>query len=217
MQRWKRTMLHTGVSLSIAGGGALLAAGAASAHDATISSTPGGPGHHGPSHHAAQGVVATVGADTFAITTHRGTTTTIDTTSSTTFGETGTPVAPTGVTVGETVAVVLDPTAVTPTAVHVTVVLGRASGKVTAVSSTSITLAGPRDAGRTVVLSPSTMFFSGQTATTGVTVGEFVTAFGTRDAGTPTDLEALFVDIFPAAVHSGPCHADAARSVGPAS
>ena len=199
MQHWKRTILHTGASLSIVGGGALIAAGAASAHDATDSSTPGGPAHHG--HYAVQGVVATVGTDSFAITTHKGTTKTIDTTSTTTFGETGTPVAPTGVTVGETVAVTLDPTDATPTAVHVTVLLGRASGKVIAVSSTSITLAGPRDSTREVVLSPGTTFFTGKTAATGVTVGEFVTAFGTRDTSTPTDLDALFVDIFPNAVH----------------
>lgn len=201
MQRWKRKILHTGVSLSIVGGGALVAAGAASAHDATESFSPEGPAHHG--HHAVQGVVGTVGTDSFTITTHKGTTKTIDTTSTTTFGETGTPVAPTGVTVGETVAVTLDPTDATPTAVHVTVLLGRASGKVTAVSSTSITLAGPRDSSRVVVLAPGTMFFTGRTAAIGVTVGEFVTAFGTRDTSTPTDLDALFVDIFPNAVHPG--------------
>jgi uncharacterized membrane protein YgcG len=215
MQRWKRMILHTGVSLSIAGGGALIAAEAAGAHDATDTSTPGGPALHGPFHHAVQGVVATVGTDTFTVTTHKGTTTTIDTTSTTTFGETGTPIAPTGVTVGETVAVTLDPTATTPTAVHVTVLLDRVSGKVTAVSSTSITLAGPRDAGREIVLSPSTMFFTGQTGTTGVTVGEFATAFGTRDTSTPTDLDALFVDIFPTAVHPVPVTPTLPNPVGP--
>jgi eukaryotic-like serine/threonine-protein kinase len=215
MQRWKRTILHTGVSLSIAGGGALIAAEAAGAHDATDSSSPGGPPHPGAFHHGVQGVVATVGPDTFTVTTHKGTSTTIDTTSTTTFRETGTPTAPTGVTVGETVAVTLDPTATTPTAVHVTVLLDRVSGKVTAVSSTSITLAGPRDAGREIVLSPSTMFFTGQTATSGVTVGEFATAFGTRDTSTPTDLEALFVDIFPTAVHPVPVTPTLPNPVGP--
>ncbi len=199
MQHWKRTILNTGVSLSIVGGGALLAAGAAGAHEATDSSAPQGAAHHG--HHTVQGVVATVGTDSFAITTHKGTTKTIDTTSTTMFRETGTPVAPTGVTVGENVVVTLDPTDATPTAVRVTVLLGRASGKVTAVSATSITLAGSRDGTGEVIISPSTTFITGTTSATGVTVGEFVTAFGTRDTGTPTALDALFVDIFPTAVH----------------
>ena len=35
MQHWKRTILHTGVSLSVVGGGALLAAGTAGTHDAS--------------------------------------------------------------------------------------------------------------------------------------------------------------------------------------
>ncbi len=104
-------------------------------------------------------------------------------------------------TVGETVAVTLDPTDATPTAVHVTVLLDRASGKVTAVSSTSITLSGPKDSTRYAVISPSTLYFNGKTAATGVTIGEFVTAFGTRDTSTPTDLEALFVDILPTAAN----------------
>jgi hypothetical protein len=203
MQRWKRKMLNTGVSLSIVGGGALIAAGAAAAHDATDSSTPEGPAHHGPFHHAVQGVVATVGTDSFAITTHKGTTKTINTTATTTFAESGTPVAPTGVSVGETVTVSLDPTNATPTAVRVTVLLSRASGKVTAVGGTSITLEGPRDSGRDVVISSGTLYFNGAAAATGVTVGEFVTAFGTRDTSTPTDLDAMFVDIFPTAVHPG--------------
>jgi hypothetical protein len=196
MQQWKRTILHTGVSLSLLGGGALIAAGTAGAHDAADPATPAVPFPH-----AVQGVVTTLGVNSFTITTHKGTTETIDTTLTTTFAETGTPVAPTGVAVGQAVIVALDPGAATPTAVRVTVHLDRVSGKVLDVSSTSITLAGPKDSTRDVIISSSTEYFSGKTTATGVTVGEFVTAWFTRNTSTPTDLDALFVDSDATSVH----------------
>jgi len=196
MQQWRRTILHTGVSLSLLGGGALIAAGAAGAHDAADPATPPQPVSH-----AVVGVVTVLGVNSFTITTHKGATKTIDTTPSTTFAETGTPVAPTGVAVGEAVIVALDPGAATPTAVHVTVHLDRISGKVLDVSSTSITLAGPKDGKRHVIISSSTEYFTGGTKATGVTVGEIVTAWFTRSTSTPTDLDALFVDSDSTSVH----------------
>lgn len=178
MQQWKRRILNTGVSLSVLGGGALLAEGTADAHDATDASTPA-------QHHALQGVVATLGVNSFTVTTHKGATKTIDTTSTTSFAEIGTTVAPTGVSVGQDVVVALDPCDATPTAVHVTVILDRVSGNVLNVNSTSITLGGPKGTTRDAVISSSTLYFSGKTAATGVTVGEFVTAFGTKDTRRP--------------------------------
>jgi len=53
--------------------------------------------------------VSAVGTDSFTITTHSGTSEIIDTTTATTYAETGTLVAPTGVTDGQEVAVKLDP------------------------------------------------------------------------------------------------------------
>jgi len=92
----------------------------------------------------------------------------------------------------------------TDVAVRVTVLLDRVSGKVLNVGRTSITLGGPKGTTREADISLSTLYFNGQTAATGVTVGEFVTAFGTKDTSTPTDLEALFVDIYSTtAVHPG--------------
>jgi hypothetical protein len=79
MQHWKRSILNAGVSLSVVGGGILLAEGAASAHDAGDND---GAGIHGIFQHQVHGVVASVGADSFTITTHKGVTKTIDTTSS---------------------------------------------------------------------------------------------------------------------------------------
>lgn len=196
MQQWKRRFLNTGVSLSVLGGGALIAAGTAGAHDATDPATPAASFPH-----AVQGVVGPLGVNSFTITTHKGTTETIDTTKTTKYAETGTPVAPTGVATGQDVLVSLDPGAATPTAVHVTVILDRVSGKVLKVDGTNIILAGPKDSTRDAVISSGTKYFSGMTTATGVTGGEFVTAFGTKDTSTPTDLDALFVDIYSTSVH----------------
>jgi hypothetical protein len=183
MGQLKRTLRTTGISLAVAGAGIVGAAGAASAHDGTDSGQ------------AVWGTVTAVGTGSFTITTHPGTTETIDTTPTTTYAEPGTTVAPTGLVQGQDVVVRLDPTDATPTAVDVTVLLDRVSGKVTDVTSTSITLSGFQGTTRDVVLSPSTTYYEGKTAATGVTDGEFVTAFGTWDATTPTELDALFVDI----------------------
>jgi uncharacterized membrane protein YgcG len=185
MLKWKRTLMNAGVSLSVATVGALAVEGSASAHDA--------PGSDDGVAHALRGVVSAVGTGNFTITNRQGTET-IDTTSTTTFSETGTPLPPVTVAVGQSVAVALDPSDTTPTAVRVTVLLNRVSGKVTNVTGSTITLAGPR-AGRQVLISSITQYFNGKTTATGVTDGEFVSAFGTRDATTPGELDAIFVDI----------------------
>jgi hypothetical protein len=152
-----------------------------------------------------QGTVTAVGTESFTITTHQGTTETIDTTTTTTYAETGTLVAPTTVAQGQDVAVRLDPADTTPTAVEVTVILDRLSGKVTSITGTSITgtsitgtsitLSGPHGSTRDVAISPSTTNYDGKTTATGVTAGEFVIALGTWDTTTPSELDALFVDI----------------------
>lgn len=192
MQHWKRKILNAGVSLSVVGAGVVLAEGAASAHDAVDQDTSS---HQVPFRHLVQGVVASVGTGSFTITTHKGVTKTIDTTSTTVFSETGTPVVPATVAVGQNVLVSLDPTNLTPTAQRVVVVLNRVSGKVLDVTATSITLSGPRDTTHVVDILSGTLFFSGTTAAIGVTVGEFVTAFGNADTTTPSEFDALFIDI----------------------
>ncbi|MGA2306626.1 MAG: hypothetical protein ABSH29_20940 [Acidimicrobiales bacterium] len=182
MGQWKRTLRNTGISLAVVGVGVVGAAGVASAH--------------GDGSQFVRGTVSALGTGSFTITTHNGTTEMIDTTMNTTYAETGTLVAPTGVVQGQDVAVRLDPADATPTAVEVTVILDRVSGKVTGFTSTSITLSGPRGTTRDVeVSSPGTTYYDGKTTATGVTVGEFVIAFGTWDTTTPSQLDALFVDI----------------------
>jgi hypothetical protein len=195
MLHLKRTILNTGVTLTVVAAGALAVEGVASAHDVA--------GHDGVTTHAV-GKVTALGTDSFTITTHDGTTETIDTSPTTTFGESGTAVAPVGVTVGQDVIVSLDPSDATPTAVRVSILLDRVSGKVLDVTPASITLSGFKGAARDVVTSSGTEYVSGKTAATGVTVGQFVTAFGTPDATTPADLDALFVDIASTSPH--PAH-----------
>ena len=151
-----------------------------------VASADAGPG--GPT----RGTVTAVAAGSFTLQRSDGTSEAVQTSSSTTLAKLGTPVAPSALAVGEKVVVTLDPTAATPTAVRVTILLDRASGKVSAVTASTITLSGPRGS-RDVTVSQGTEFFDGSTATTGVTVGQYVTAFGLTDAG--TTLDATFVDI----------------------
>lgn len=183
MGTWKQTLRNTGLSLTVAAVGIVAAESAASAHDG------GNPSDW------VVGSVTGLGTDSFTITTHGGSTETIDTTPTTAYAETGTTVPPTTVATGEEVLVALDPSDTTPTAVKITVLLDRLSGKVTDVTANSITLSGPRDSSRDVVISSSTLYYDGSSTATGVTDGEFVTAFGTWDATTPTELDAQFVDI----------------------
>jgi uncharacterized membrane protein YgcG len=191
MGQWKRTARTAGATLAVATAGALVAQGAASAHDG---------GQPEAEHLVVSGVVTQVGTDSFTI-MHHNQTETIGTTPTTTFAETGTPNAPSGVVMGEEVVVSLLPNAATPTATHVTVLLDRISGRVVTVAAGSLTLAARHHHTRTVITSADTMFFQGKSTATGATAGEFVTAFDTPDATTPGELDALFVDIAPTPVH----------------
>ena len=83
MLHLKRTILNTGVTLTVVAAGALAVEGVASAHDVA--------GNDGVTTHAV-GKVTALGTDSFTLTTHEGTTETIDTTPTTTFGERATKV-----------------------------------------------------------------------------------------------------------------------------
>jgi uncharacterized membrane protein YgcG len=181
MVRWKYTMRNVGLSLAAAGVGVVAAEGAAAAD--------------GVASHLVQGTVTSVGASSFTITNSKGTET-IDTTTGTAYHELGTPVVPAGVADGQDVVVALSKTDSTPTAVAVTILLNSVSGQVKSVSGSTITLSAPGGA-REVIVSPTTAYYSGKSTATGVTVGEWVSAFGTKDtATTPPELDADFVDIF---------------------
>jgi uncharacterized membrane protein YgcG len=194
MSRKFHSVRNVGLALAAAGVGVVAAEGAAA-----------GDGVAG---HLTEGKVTAVGANSFTITNAKGTET-IDTTTATAFHELGSPVNPTGVADGQDVVVALSQDDTTPTAVSVTILLNRVSGKVTSVSGSTITLAAPGGS-REVIVSPSTAYYSGKTTVSGVTDGEWVTAFGTRDSSTtPPELDALFVDVFtppttPPRPHHGP-------------
>jgi hypothetical protein len=83
------------------------------------------------------------------------------------------------------------------TAAVVYIVLSRESGRVSGVTSTTVTLGGRHDSSRTIGLSSSTAYFEGGKSVTqsALTVGDFITAYGTRTGGM---LDAVNVDIFPA-------------------
>jgi hypothetical protein len=183
MVQWKRTARTAGASLSAVALGLVLSDGTA--------------GAQGFDPHSLKGEVTSVGVNSFTITAANGSTRTIDTTSSTTYDETGTPVAPTGLQNGELVRVDLESAAATPTASRVTVVLNRVSGKVTALSGSTVTLAGRPGTSRQFIVSPDTKYYEGSTSASGVTVGERVSAFGAPDATTSSELDAIYVDLAP--------------------
>jgi Domain of unknown function (DUF5666) len=91
------------------------------------------------------------------------------------------------------------------TAAVVYIVLSRESGRVSGVTSSTVTLGGRHDSSRTIDLSSSTAYFEGGKSVTqsALTVGDFITAFGTRTGG---GLDAVNVDIFPA--HPKTTHKD---------
>jgi hypothetical protein len=82
------------------------------------------------------------------------------------------------------------------TAAVVYIVLSRESGRVSGVTSSTVTLGGRHDSSRTIDLSSSTAYFEGGKSVTqsALTVGDFITAYGTRTGGV---LDAVNVDIFP--------------------
>ena len=152
-------------------------------------------GADGAQGHQVRGTISAVAADSFTISLMNGTSESIATTTATVLAEVGTPTAPTGLGVGERVGVQLDPTDATPTATKVTILLDRIGGQVSAVSGSTITVSGHRGTTRQVIVSSNTQYFEGSTTVTGVTVGEYISAFGAADAVTPTSVDALFVDI----------------------
>jgi Domain of unknown function (DUF5666) len=121
------------------------------------------------------------------------------TTTSTTVTSTSTSSTTTTDAQPSTAKLTADRTASLPplTAATIDIILGRESGRVTARSSSAITLSGPHGSTRTVEVSSSTSYFEGgmSVAPTAVTVGDFITAYGQR---TGIMLDAINVDVYPA-------------------
>jgi hypothetical protein len=178
-----RTMRIAGISASGVALALLPAAGAAGAHEAST----GGQG--------VQGRVASVGAGEFVLQSGPGHTQTVDTTPSTAYAELGNSTALPGVLDGEWVAVNLDPSNTSPTATSVTVFPDSASGKVTDVTGSTITLASPWGGSRSLVVSPSTTYSEKDATPSEVSDGEVVSATGLPDPTTPDAIDAQSVSI----------------------
>jgi Domain of unknown function (DUF5666) len=143
------------------------------------------------------GVVTSVSSDGFQILLPDTSREEIRTNNSTGYAETGSPDAVSGVAVGENVDVRLAPETSpsdTPTASRVEILLDAVRGKVMSVSDTSITLTHGKSADRTVQVTPSTKYFKGGSAASGVTDGEQVVAYGTPNSGKNPDVTAWYVD-----------------------
>ena len=177
-----RTMRIAGITSSGVALGLLPAAGVAAAHDAAT----GDPG--------LQGHVISVGSGDFVLRAAQGHTQTVETSATTTYSELGNSASLPGLLDGERVAVTLDPSAPSPTALSVTVLPESASGKVTDVSGSIVTVAS-RWGSRTVVLGPSTTYTEKDATPSGVSDGEFVVAWGLPDPTTPSAIDAQSVHI----------------------
>ena len=187
--------------------------------------TTGSKWNHGgwPAHQSwtfLSGTVASVGSGSFQLTEQDGSSVTVDVNSSTKYSETGTRMAPTGVTAGERVFVLpvsgTTSKATTVTASRVVVMLIQVSGTVTSVGSGSFNVQSQGGLTTTVDTTGATTYSKNGTTESGVSDGQSVTAFGTPDATDPTQLDALFVDIHAAPTHgSGSNHRG--RPVGPGS
>jgi hypothetical protein len=177
-----KTMRLAGVSLSAAALALITAEGPAAAHEG--SSSPD-----------LRGRVTSVASGEFVIQKYDGTTETVDSTGGTTYSEPGSSVALPGVVSGENVAVSLDPSATSPTATNVVVLPERASGRVTNVAGSTVTLSN-RHGTHTVLVSSDTKYYEKGTSPAGVSDGEQIVAFGLPDTSTPGALDAQVVAIF---------------------
>jgi len=155
------------------------------------------------------GTVTTVGTGSFTLTQTDGTVVAVTTTPSTTYGETGAAVPPTGVTTGEQVTVTTVPgtshDATSVTATRVLVVLTHVLGTVVSVGTGSFSVQLVGGLAVTVTTGPSTVVRKAGVVQPGVTAGEYVTAYGAADPSDPSRLDAQFVVIStPPAAHPTP-------------
>ncbi len=196
MGRGSRTALFV-VAAGLAG--ALTLGGMGSTWAASSHST------HGPRHHhhhvrTISGTVTSLGSGSFVLTESNGTAITVDVNSSTKYSETGTKTAPSGVAQNERVVVVptkgTSPTATTITAARVLIELTQVSGMVQTVGGSSFTVVTQGGLVQTVDTSGTTTYTKDGTTESGVSSGEYVSAFGTPDTTNPSQLDAQFVDIY---------------------
>ena len=185
--------------LALGGSGGAWAAGSASA----VPSAWAAPSWCTPT---VSGTVTAVGTGSFTLTEADGTMVTVTMTSSTTYGETGAAVPPTGVSTGEQVDVTVVPGtarhATSVTATRVLVVLTHVLGTVVSVGAGSFTVQLVGGLVVTVATGPTTVVRKAGVVQPGVTAGQYVTAYGAADPSDPGLLDAQFVVVStPPVVH----------------
>ena len=170
-----------------------------------VTDLPPVPVASGPAVTLIAGSVASVAAGSFVLDEAGGavvTVETVETPSTTTYGESGSPTAPTQILAGQQVRVT--PAAGPPSpastlgAARVVIVLTQVTGTVQSVAATSFTL---QLLGGLVVTVDSTGaqgFTADGSATAHVAPGQMVTAYGAADGSVPSPLDARFVHVDPA-------------------
>ncbi len=153
-----------------------------------------------------RGTVTATTATSVTVEDHKGVSTTFTYTPTTKFLEGKTSVTASSLAVGERVSVEVN-SAATTTALSISITLSSLSGKVSAVTSSTITITDPQGFARTIDVSASTTYTSGATASTlsAVVVGSRIVASGLIAADGST-LDAISVAIVkvPVAAPVGP-------------
>ena len=148
------------------------------------------------------GTVASVATGSFLLDRPVGPALTVATPSTTTFGETGSPTAPAGLTAGEQVRVTPvagpPPSPTTLTAARVVVVLTQVTGTVQSVASAIVSVQLTGGLVVTVDTSGAQVYAADGSPTSHVVVGQKITAYGAADVSTPSRLDGRFVHVDPA-------------------
>ena len=145
------------------------------------------------------GTVASTQPGSFVLDEDGGAVVTVETPTTTTYGETGSPTAPAGVSTGERVRVTPvgdGPVSVSPlTAARVVVVLTQVTGVVTSVAPGSFTVQLFGGLVVTVDSAGASVFDPDGGPTSHVSTGQKITAYGAADPTVPSRLDARFIHI----------------------
>ena len=166
-----------------------------------VADPPPVPVAPGPAVTLVAGSVASVAAGSFVLDEAGGVVVTVETPSTTTYGETGSPTAPTQILTGQQVRVTPaagpPPPASTLVAARVVIVLTQVTGTVQSVATTSFTLQLFGGLVVTVDTTGAQVFAADGSATAHVAPGQKVTAYGAADESVPSRLVARFVHVDP--------------------
>lgn len=206
-QLLRASALSTAVLVGTVTAGVAVAGASSShkAHDTTTTTTTvaqNAPGHQGPCNFAG-GTVSAISATSLTVTTPSGTSVTYTLNSSTTYSDNGVATTESAITTGEEVFVIVTSSGSTTAAsVNVVTLQPRAhlhaSGIVSAVSSSSITIANYAGVSATYTVTSSTTVTDGKTSATlsSIAVGDYVdisTSSASSTTATSINVQPAFV------------------------